>query len=103
MHTLLERYGVFAASHAWRVIVLFLVAVGLVAGFGLGIGQSTDDTVTLPDSESTAAQDLLSDAFPDSAKGSGTIVLSGDAGTFTSSTGSADLQTLATSIAGTNT
>jgi RND superfamily putative drug exporter len=100
MHTVLARYGVFAATHAWWVVAFFVALVALVAGFGFGIGQSTDDTVTLPDSESTAAQDLLSDAFPDSAKGSGTIVLSGDAGTFTSSTGSADLQTLATSIAG---
>jgi len=100
MHTVLARYGVFAATHTWWVVAFFVALVALVAGFGFGIGQSTDDTVTLPDSESTAAQDLLSDAFPDSAKGSGTIVLSGDAGTFTSSTGSADLQTLATSIAG---
>jgi RND superfamily putative drug exporter len=100
MHTVLARYGVFAATHAWWVVAFFVALVALVAGFGFGIGQSTDDTVTLPDSESTAAQDQLSDAFPDGAKGSGTIVLSGDAGTFTSSPGSADLQTLATSIAG---
>lgn len=99
MHTLLERYGVFAASHPWRVVVVFLAVVGLVAGFGLGWGQSTDDTVTLPGSESTAAQDLLNSAFPDSAKGSGTIVFSGDAGAFSSSDGTAALQSLAGSIA----
>ncbi|MBX0300383.1 MMPL family transporter [Cryobacterium sp. 1639] len=100
MHTLLERYGVFAASHPWRVVVVFLAVVGLVAGFGLGWGQSTDDTVTLPGSESTAAQDLLNSAFPDSAKGSGTIVFSGDAGAFSSADGTAALQSLAGSIAG---
>ena len=99
MHTLLERYGVFAASHAWRVLVLCLAAIALVAGFGLGIGQSTDDTVTLPNSESTAAQDLLQSAFPDTAKGSGTIVFSGDAGAFSSPDCTAALQSLATSIA----
>jgi len=99
MHTLLERYGVFAATHPWRVVALFLAAVALVAGFGLSIGQTTDDTVTLPNSESTAAQDLLNSAFPDTAKGSGTIVFSGDAGAFSSPDGTAALQSVATSIA----
>jgi len=99
MHTVLERYGVFAATHAWRVIVLFLAAVALVAGFGLGIGQTTDDTVTLPNSDSTSAQDLLNSSFPTTAKGSGTIVLSGEAGAFSSANGSAALQSLAAGIA----
>ena len=99
MHSLLARYGVFAASHAWRVIAGCLVFIALVAGFGAYLGQQTDDTVTLPNSESTSAQNLLNSAFPDSAKGSGTIVLSGDPGAFTSTDGAASLQTLATSIA----
>ncbi|MET0956355.1 MAG: MMPL family transporter [Cryobacterium sp.] len=99
MHTLLARYGTFAATHAWWVLAACLIFFGLIAGLGLSRGQATDDTVTLPGSESTAAQNQLNSSFPDSAKGSGTIVLSGDAGTFSSADGSTALQTLATSIA----
>ena len=99
MHSLLARYGIFAATHAWRVLAVCLAVIALVAGFGLSIGQATDDTVTLPGSESTQAQNLLNSAFPDSAKGSGTIVFSGDAGAFSSADGTAALQALATSIA----
>ena len=99
MHTVLARYGQFAATHAWRVLMVCLAAIALVAGFGLSLGQATDDTVNLPNSESTDAQNLLESAFPDSAKGSGTIVFSGDAGAFSSSDGTAALQSIATSIA----
>ena len=65
MSRLLYRLGHSAARHPWRTLTAWLlIAVSAVALSG-AIGGTTNDTFTLPGSESQRAADALHDRFPD--------------------------------------
>ena len=65
MSRLLYRLGHAAARHPWRTLTAWLlIAVSAVALSG-AIGGTTNDTFTLPGSESQRAADALHDRFPD--------------------------------------
>jgi putative drug exporter of the RND superfamily len=65
MSRLLYRLGHVAARHPWRTLAAWLlIAVSAVALSG-AIGGATNDTFTLPGSESQRAADALHDRFPD--------------------------------------
>ena len=64
MSRLLYRLGHFAGRHPWRMLAAWiLIAVAAVA-LSSSLGGATNDTFTLPGSESQRAADALHDRFP---------------------------------------
>jgi putative drug exporter of the RND superfamily len=80
-------YGLarFCARHRfWILAVWVLVTVALV-GVSQHLGDSTDNSLTLPGSNSQLATDTLSKSFPDQANGTSPIVLHVSGGKLTDS------------------
>ncbi len=80
-------YGLarFCARHRfWILAVWVLVAVALV-GVSQRLGDSTNNSLTLPGSNSQLATDTLSKSFPDQANGTSPIVLHVSSGKLTDS------------------
>lgn len=70
----LYRLGRACANRPWIVIAIWiLLLVGAVFG-AREAGQSLNDNLTLPGTDSQAATDLLKDKFPDQANGSVPVV-----------------------------
>lgn len=65
MATLLYRLGRAAYRRARTVLVVWLLAAIGLLGIGLGLGGSTDDTFTIPGTESQQALDELGELFPE--------------------------------------
>jgi putative drug exporter of the RND superfamily len=83
MSRLLYRIGHVAARHPWRTLSAWLlVAVSAVALSG-AIGGTTNDTFTLPGSESQRAADALQDRFADQSVYSAQVVVHSDEGVAT--------------------
>ena len=75
MSRLLYRLGHVAARHPWRTLSAWvLIAVTAVALSG-SIGGATNDTFTLPGSESQRAADALRDRFPDQSVNTAQVVV----------------------------
>ena len=70
MTPLLYSLGHFCARRSVLVLVVWVVIALAVVGVARGVGQETNDNVSLPGTDSQAASDLLSDKFPDQANGS---------------------------------
>ncbi len=64
MATLLYRIGRYAFDHRWRVVGAWIAVLVLVAGAAFAFKGSTDDTFSVPGTESARAQDLLNEKFP---------------------------------------
>lgn len=70
----LYALGGACARRPWAVLGIWIVLlVGVVFG-AKAIGQSLNDNLTLPGTDSQAATDLLNDKFPDQANGSVPVV-----------------------------
>lgn len=65
MATLLYRLGRAAYRRARTVLVAWLLVAFALLGIGLGLGGSTDDTFTIPGTESQQALDELEQLFPE--------------------------------------
>ena len=75
MTGVLYRLARFSVRHRFAVLALWiLMAVALVA-VSHHLGDNTNDSVTLPGTNSQQAADALSKSFPDQANGSSPIVL----------------------------
>lgn len=98
MHQKLARYGRFAARRPIRVIVAWLICMIAIGVSGVVVGQSTDDTITLPGSESAQAQSIRNADFPETAKGGGSVVLTSDAVDFRTTDGQADLARISAAV-----
>ncbi|MET9133605.1 MMPL family transporter [Streptomyces antibioticus] len=73
MSTLLQRLGRSSARHPWRVVTGWLLVICAVFGFAAaGGGPDYVDEFRVPGSDSTRAQDVLEDEFP---QASGTSVI----------------------------
>ncbi len=70
MTPLLYRLGHFCARRSVLVLVVWVAIALAVVGVARGVGQETNDNVSLPGTDSQAASDLLSNKFPDQANGS---------------------------------
>ena len=80
MAPVLYRLGRFCVRHPWLVVLVWaVVVVGAVVAI-TGVGQETNDNLTLPGTDSQAATDLLSDKFPKQANGSVPIVFRAPSG-----------------------
>ncbi|MDP9821106.1 MMPL family transporter [Nocardioides massiliensis] len=76
MSTALYRLGHLVARRAGRVLVAWVVVLGVLGGAALvGGGQLTDD-LSIPGTESQAGIDVLGDRFPELAGTSGQVLFS---------------------------
>ncbi|MCP2338784.1 MMPL family transporter [Actinomadura rupiterrae] len=64
MSRLLYRLGRAAALRPWRMIVVWLVAIGAFAGLAAAFGGAEHDNYRLSGSGAQQASDLLTDRFP---------------------------------------
>ncbi len=64
MSTLLSSLGRWSFRHPWRVLVSWLIVLGIAGGGALVLGQGTDNTFSIPGTESQAGLEQLSRSFP---------------------------------------
>ena len=64
MSTLLSSLGRWSFRHPWRVLVSWLIVLGVVGGGALVLQQGTDNTFTIPGTESQEGLEQLSRSFP---------------------------------------
>jgi RND superfamily putative drug exporter len=75
MATLLYRLGRWAYARPWRVIISWLLLIGVVGGLAVGLGGTLKDSFKIPGTESQEALDKLSAVFPQTAGATVTVVL----------------------------
>ncbi len=96
---MLEHVGRFAARHHWWFIALWLsVAVVLVVSAGR-FGGHTDDSFTIPGSDSQAAVDLLESQFPAANGPAATAVFQATQGSITDQANVAAISSIIDSLA----
>ena len=64
MSTLLSSLGRWSFRHPWRVLVSWLIVLGIAGAGALVLGQGTDNTFSIPGTESQAGLEQLSRSFP---------------------------------------
>ncbi|WP_349885602.1 MMPL family transporter [Microbacterium sp. WHRI 7836] len=64
MSTLLSSLGRWSFRHPWRVLVSWLLALGIAGAGALILGAGTDNTFSIPGTESQAGLEQLSRSFP---------------------------------------
>lgn len=64
MSTLLSSLGRWSFRHPWRVLVSWLLALGIAGAGALVLGAGTDNTFSIPGTESQAGLQQLSRSFP---------------------------------------
>jgi RND superfamily putative drug exporter len=84
----LYRIGRFCGRHHWPVIAVWIVVTVALAIGGRVVGDSTNDNLSLPGTDSTKAQDLLQDNLPAQANGTNPVVLQAPKGKLTDSANS---------------
>lgn len=64
MSTLLSSLGRWSFRHPWRVLVSWLLALGIAGAGAVVLGAGTDNTFSIPGTESQAGLEQLSRSFP---------------------------------------
>ena len=64
MSTLLSTLGRWSFRHPWRVLIGWLIVLGIAGGGALTLGSGTDDTFSIPGTESQAGLEQLERTFP---------------------------------------
>ncbi|MBO9627439.1 MAG: MMPL family transporter, partial [Microbacterium sp.] len=64
MSTLLSSLGRWSFRHPWRVLASWLIILGIAGAGALTLGQGTDNTFSIPGTESQAGLEQLSRSFP---------------------------------------
>ncbi|MDT0156286.1 MMPL family transporter [Microbacterium sp. ARD32] len=64
MSTLLSSLGRWSYRHPWRVLVSWLLVLGIAGGGALVLGAGTDNTFSIPGTESQAGLEQLERTFP---------------------------------------
>lgn len=98
MATLLYRLGRFSFRHSWRVIAVWAILFVGVLGTGIALGGQTQESFSIPGTESQNALDRLSAVFPSVAGASAEAVVVAPAGA-TVTQEKATIEQLATAIA----
>lgn len=82
MASALYRLGRWCASHAKRVVALWLVALVALGILGAGLGRPLSNEVTIPGSDFERVLAEVQDEVPAASGGFGTVVLHSETGTF---------------------
>ncbi|WP_460797030.1 MMPL family transporter [Microbacterium sp. GXF0217] len=64
MSTFLSSLGRWSFRHPWRVLVSWLLVLGIAGGGALVLGTGTDNSFSIPGTESQAGLEQLSRSFP---------------------------------------
>ncbi|KJL47483.1 Membrane protein YdfJ [Microbacterium hydrocarbonoxydans] len=64
MSTLLSTLGRWSFRHPWRVLVSWLIILGIAGAGAVVLGQGTDNTFSIPGTESQAGLEQLNRSFP---------------------------------------
>ncbi len=64
MSTLLSSLGRWSFRHPWRVLVAWLLVLGIAGGAALALGKGTDNAFSIPGTESQAGLEQLERTFP---------------------------------------
>jgi RND superfamily putative drug exporter len=80
MTGLLYRLAGFCVRHRFTVLAMWLLVTVVLVGVSRSVGDDTNDSLTLPGTDSQRATDSLASPFPDQANGSSPIVLHVDNG-----------------------
>ncbi|WP_315900769.1 MMPL family transporter [Microbacterium esteraromaticum] len=64
MSTLLSSLGRWSFRHPWRVLVSWLIVLGIAGGGAIVLGAGTDNTFSIPGTESQAGLEQLERTFP---------------------------------------
>ncbi|MDO4026994.1 MMPL family transporter [Clavibacter michiganensis] len=80
MATLLYRLGRISFLHPWRVVAAWILVLGILLGGGLALGGKTQESFSIPGTESQEAIDRLAAVFPQAAGASAQIVTEAPAG-----------------------
>ncbi len=83
MSSLLYRLGRWSATHAWRVVAIWVVLLAVVGAMAGTLGKPLSSRVTIPDTQFQRVLDTLGREIPDAAGGFATVVLQSDDGAFT--------------------
>lgn len=75
MSTLLSSLGRWSFRHPWRVLVSWLLALGLAGAGALVLGAGTDNSFSIPGTESQAGLEQLSRSFPQVSGTSAQIII----------------------------
>ncbi|MCU1570954.1 MAG: transporter [Naasia sp.] len=80
MATALYRLGLWAYSRPWRVIVAWIVLIVAIGGAAVALGGKTQESYSIPGTESQQAIDKLAAVFPQTAGASVQVVYRAPAG-----------------------
>lgn len=83
MSSLLYRLGRWSATHAWRVIALWVALLAVVGTLAGTVGNPLSSRITIPDTQFQRVLDGLGREIPEAAGGFATVVLQSDSGAFT--------------------
>ncbi|KQZ85019.1 transporter [Microbacterium sp. Root166] len=75
MSTLLYALGRWSYRHPWRVLVSWLLLLGIAGGGALAFNQGTDNSFTIPGTEAQAGLEQLNRTFPQVSGTSAQIVI----------------------------
>ena len=64
MSTLLYALGRWSYRHSWRVLIAWLLLLGLAGVGAVTLGQGTDNSFSIPGTESQAGIEQLNRTFP---------------------------------------
>ncbi|WP_404434388.1 MMPL family transporter [Microbacterium lacus] len=79
MSTLLYALGRWSFRHPWRVLVAWLLLLGLAGGGALAFSKGTDNSFSIPGTEAQAGLEQLSRTFPEvSGTSAQIVVVAGD-------------------------
>ncbi len=80
MSTILFTLGRWAYRHSWRVLIAWLVLLGIVGGGVALFAKSTDNSFTIPGTEAQQGLELLNRTFPQASGASAQLIVVAPAG-----------------------